>query len=61
MVDSNTVKGAIKETVGKGKEAVGKATGNHKLEAEGKVEQVEGKTQKTVGKATEAVKSAARH
>ncbi|MFD1333080.1 CsbD family protein [Methylopila musalis] len=61
MVDSNTVKGAIKETVGKGKEAVGKATGNHSLEADGKVDQVEGKAQKAVGKATDATKSALRH
>lgn len=58
MVDSNTVKGAAKDLLGKGKEAIGKATGNRSLEAEGKADQVAGKTQKTVGKVTDAARSA---
>lgn len=41
---------------GKVKEAVGKVTGDHKLQAEGKAEQVEGKVQNAVGGAKDALR-----
>lgn len=40
MSGADKVKNATEQAVGKGKEAVGKATDNEKLEAEGKVDQV---------------------
>ena len=49
-------KGAAKDIAGSTKEAVGKATGNDRLAAEGAAERVEGKVQKGVG----ALKDAAR-
>lgn len=56
MVDKNEIKGGAKEMGGKVKEAAGNATGNHDMEAEGKVDQAEGKTQKNYGKVKDAVK-----
>lgn len=50
------IKGAAKDISGSTKEAVGKATGNDRLAAEGAGERVEGKVQKGVG----ALKDAAR-
>ena len=41
------------------KQAVGKAAGDSKLEAEGKADKVEGKVQNAVGGAKDAVKDAA--
>ncbi|ODT85658.1 CsbD family protein [Phenylobacterium sp. SCN 70-31] len=49
-------KGAAKDAVGAVKQAVGKATGDERLQAEGAAERVEGKVQKGVG----ALKEAAR-
>ena len=49
-------KGAAKDIAGSTKEAIGKATGNDRLAAEGAAERVEGKVQKGVG----ALKDAAR-
>jgi uncharacterized protein YjbJ (UPF0337 family) len=57
-VDKNRAKGAVKETVGKGKDALGKATGDKNLQADGKADKAEGKVQKTAGKAADAVRSA---
>ena len=56
MVDKNEIKGGAKELGGKIKETAGRAVGNERLEAEGKVDQVEGKTQKNYGKVKDAVK-----
>ena len=50
------MKGAAKDAAGSIKEAVGKATGNERLQAEGAGERLEGKVQKGFG----AVKDAAR-
>ncbi len=49
-------KGAAKDISGSIKEAVGKATGNERLEAEGVGERVEGKVQKGVGSLKEAAR-----
>lgn len=49
-------KGAAKDISGSIKEAVGKATGNERLEAEGVGERVEGKVQKGVGSLKDAAR-----
>lgn len=50
------IKGAAKDATGSVKEAVGKATGDEQLQADGTAERIEGKVQKGVG----ALKDAAR-
>ncbi|WP_201363652.1 CsbD family protein [Dictyobacter formicarum] len=45
----DTLKGKLKETVGKVQSKIGKATDNPKEEARGDAKQFEGKTQSTVG------------
>jgi len=54
----DTVKGAAKDAAGSVKEAVGKATGNERLEAEGAAERVAGKVQKGVGNLKDAARDA---
>ena len=49
MVDKDRIIGSAKVVKGNFKEAVGKAVGDAKLEAEGKAEKVEGKVQNAVG------------
>ncbi|MFP3517208.1 CsbD family protein [Pseudomonas sp. SIMBA_077] len=50
------IKGMANEAVGNVKQAVGKATDNDKLHAEGKAQELKGEGQQTVGKAKDAVK-----
>lgn len=57
----DTVKGATKEATGSVKQAVGKATGNERLEAEGAGEKVAGKVQKGVGNLKDAARDALKH
>lgn len=52
------VEGAAKEVRGNVKDAIGKATGDDKLRADGMADKAEGKIQKGVGKAKEAVRDA---
>lgn len=52
------VKGAAKEVRGNVKDAVGKATGDEKLRADGAADKAEGTVQKGFGKAKEAVRDA---
>jgi uncharacterized protein YjbJ (UPF0337 family) len=47
------IKGAAREAAGKVKQAVGKATGDRKLEAEGFAEKTKGKLERKVGKAAD--------
>lgn len=51
------IKGMANEAVGNVKQAVGKATDNDKLRAEGKAQELKGEAQQTVGKAKDAVKN----
>ena len=44
MGAEDKIRNAAEELIGKGKEAVGKATDNDKLVAEGKADQAKGKT-----------------
>jgi uncharacterized protein YjbJ (UPF0337 family) len=56
MPDHDRIEGAAKQAGGNIKEAVGKVTGDEKLQAEGKAEQVEGKVQNTVGGIKDAIR-----
>ena len=49
MIDKDRIIGSAKVVKGKVKEAVGKAVGDAKLEAEGKTDKIEGKVQNAVG------------
>ncbi|HZY51087.1 MAG TPA: CsbD family protein [Devosia sp.] len=48
-MDKNRIKGSVKQVAGGAKQAIGKATGDKKLEAEGIVQKVEGKVQSAIG------------
>jgi len=56
MVDKDRVAGSAKVVKGKVKEAVGKAVGDAKLEAEGTADKIEGKVQNAVGGLKDAIK-----
>ncbi|PZQ97747.1 MAG: CsbD family protein [Cereibacter sphaeroides] len=55
-MDKDRIAGAAKTVGGKVKEAVGKVTGDQKLQAEGKADQVAGKVQNAYGGAKDALK-----
>lgn len=55
------IKGAGNKAKGAVKDAVGKATDNPKLRAEGKTDKVKGHVQEKTGKAKEAVRDALKH
>ena len=57
----DTVKGAAKEATGSIKQAVGKATGDERLQAEGATEKTVGKVQKGVGELKDAARDALKH
>jgi len=57
-MDSDRIKGAVKQKVGEGKEFAGKAMNDEKLKREGQADQVEGKIQNTVGGVKDAVRDA---
>src|SRR5437764_177938 len=49
IMDKDRIKGAVKQVVGRVKEAVGQAVGDKKTEEDGKAEQIVGKAQNAVG------------
>ena len=53
---TDKIKGMANEAAGNVKQAVGKATGNEKMEAEGFVQERKGEAQQAVGKAKDKVK-----
>lgn len=55
------IKGAAKQARGNVKEAVGKVTGDRKLQADGAADKVEGSVQKAAGKVKEAAREALKH
>ncbi len=57
-MDKETIKGTANDAMGSAKKAIGKATGNQKLQAEGVADKVVGKTQKAVGKTKDAARKA---
>ena len=56
MVDKDRIAGSAKVIEGAVKEAIGKATGDAKLETEGKADKVEGKVQNAIGGLKDALK-----
>lgn len=59
-MDKDRIKGSFEQAKGTVKEAVGKVTGDSKLETEGKADQAAGKIRNAVGGAKDAVRDAAR-
>jgi uncharacterized protein YjbJ (UPF0337 family) len=57
----DTVKGAAKDAKGSMKKAMGRATGDERMEAEGAAEKIEGKVQKGVGNLKDAARDALKH
>jgi uncharacterized protein YjbJ (UPF0337 family) len=55
-MDSDRVKGSAKQAKGAVKEAIGKATGDSKMEASGNADKVGGKIQNAAGGAKDAVR-----
>ncbi|MEP9369673.1 CsbD family protein [Xanthobacter sp. VNH20] len=53
---SDKIKGTANEAVGNAKQGIGKAVGNDRLQAEGKVQEIKGEGQQAMGKAKDAVK-----
>ena len=56
VMDTDRIVGSAKEIKGSIKETIGKATGDAKLEADGKTDKVEGKIQNAVGDLKDALK-----
>ncbi|MDH6180115.1 uncharacterized protein YjbJ (UPF0337 family) [Microbacteriaceae bacterium SG_E_30_P1] len=56
MGADDKIKNAAEDLIGKGKEAVGKVTGNDKLVAEGKADQVKAAAKDTVEDVKDAFK-----
>lgn len=54
-MSTNRIEGAIDKGVGSVKEAVGKATGNERLEAEGLAQKAKGDVQNKVGQAQDKI------
>ncbi len=57
-MDKDRIEGAAKQAKGAIKDAVGKATGDTKTQAEGKADKAEGKVQSSVGGAKDKVRDA---
>lgn len=58
-MDKEHIKSAADKAAGTVKEAAGKATGNQKLEAEGKFDKAKGEVREVVGDAKDAAHKAA--
>ncbi|WP_430911297.1 CsbD family protein [Methylobacterium sp. sgz302541] len=56
---TDRIKGLANEAAGTLKQGVGKATGNTRLQAEGKVQELKGEAQQTLGKVKDGVRNAA--
>jgi uncharacterized protein YjbJ (UPF0337 family) len=57
-MDKDRIEGSFEQAKGKVKEVTGKASGDSKLEAEGKVQKNAGKVQNAVGGIKDSVKEA---
>ena len=55
-MDKDRIDGSLKQAQGVVKQAIGKATGDAKLQAEGKAQQAGGKAQNAVGGLRDALK-----
>jgi uncharacterized protein YjbJ (UPF0337 family) len=59
-MDKNRIEGSWEQIKGRAKEGIGKATGDQKMESEGKAQQIGGKVQNAIGGAADAVRNAAK-
>jgi uncharacterized protein YjbJ (UPF0337 family) len=57
-MDKDRIEGAGKQVKGAVKDAVGKVTGDGKMQAEGKMDKAEGKAQNAVGGAKDTIRDA---
>ena len=57
-MDKERIKGIAQQAKGAVKEGAGKASGDEKLKAEGKMDKMEGKVRKTVGGMKDAMRDA---
>ena len=57
-MNKDRIQGSAEQAKGKIKETVGKATGDAKLQSEGKTDQIAGKTQNAIGGIKDVVKEA---
>ena len=57
-MNKDRIEGSFEQGKGKIKEVAGKATGDAKLESEGKAQKISGKVQNTIGGVKDAVKEA---
>ena len=57
-MDKDRIVGAAKEIKGAAKEAIGKATGDAKLQADGNADKAEGKIQNAIGGLKDTVRDA---
>ena len=55
-MDNDRIKGTIDQAKGAAKDALGKATNDDKLRAEGKLDKVKGKVETAVGNAKDTVR-----
>ncbi len=60
-MDKDRIKGMAQQGKGAVKEAAGKALGDEKLKAEGRLDKVEGKIRNTVGGVKDAIRDAGKH
>jgi uncharacterized protein YjbJ (UPF0337 family) len=58
VMDKDRIVGSAKEIKGSVKEAVGKATGDAKLRADGRADKLEGKVQNAIGGAKDTMRDA---
>jgi uncharacterized protein YjbJ (UPF0337 family) len=58
VMDKDRIAGSAKEIKGSVKEAIGKATGDAKLQTDGRADKVEGKVQNAIGGVKDAVRDA---
>ena len=57
-MDKDRIAGSAKKIKGSVKETIGKATGDTKLQADGKADKMEGKVQNAIGGVKDAVRDA---
>ena len=60
-MDKDRIEGAVEKMKGSVKEAVGKVTGDAKLQTEGAAEKAAGTVQNAVGGAKDAIRDALKH
>jgi uncharacterized protein YjbJ (UPF0337 family) len=59
-LDKNRIEGSWEQTKGRAKEGIGKATGDQKMEGEGKAQKIGGKVQNTAGGIADSARDASK-